>query len=213
MCTSIKRFKTCWMKARKKRKHFWLISFKAKKRLLKWKGHLWWHPKAAQHKQLLASGAYCRNAFTFTWPMYPFTMNNDMLGEKLYTYYKKWFDLWGSSAICTYLRLGLFDLRHQKSVHACIFHFKEQQHIQDMFRQQNSLAHCFVFVRKKDHMLPCKEPSHRKIVILSQRFWETAENREVVNLQSKAGADGKKVAPTLCVDWSNDSGILTLVPA
>lgn len=46
-----------------------------------------------------------------------------------------------------------------------------------------------------------KEPSHRKIVILS--------------VQSKVCRDQRKKADShkLCVDWNNESGILTLAPA
>lgn len=63
---------------------------------------------------------------------------------------------------------------------------------------QHSLAHCFVFVNKKDHMVPCKESHHiERLSFLAKDFEKQQKPEKVVNLQSKAGADGKKVAHTL----------------
>lgn len=62
MCTPIKRFKTCWMKARKRkqRKHFWLISFKANKRLSKCKRTFVFSSQGGI--ALATHGINCRNA-------------------------------------------------------------------------------------------------------------------------------------------------------
>lgn len=63
-----------------------------------------------------------------------------------------------------------------------------------------------------------KEPSHRKIVILSLKPKIQRKKKQkpekVVNFQSSADDVGQKVVSLKpCVDWNNESGILTLAPA
>lgn len=87
--------------------------------------------------------------------------------------------IWGSSFVCTYHGFGLFNLRHQIFVWLCIFHFHKTAACSGCGHTISTavLSASSQYKLKIEH----KEPSHRKIVILSllseilrnTREWQT----------------------------------------
>lgn len=147
--------------------------------------------------------------YTFTWTC---IMTHDMLGVIVHLSLEVVWSvrcqdkIWGSSSICTYLRLGLFNLRHQISVQLWIFLFhKTAAHSGHgriiniavptaLSKLQIKWCHAKRAIIQKD--------CHSQLEV--KDFKKPQKPEEVVNLQSNADDAGQKAnSHKLCVDWNN----------